>query len=148
MQKSDLNQELLNIFEEMRDKIESSQNTITPGVFCDIAGTLLNYNAQNGETEVNQNILEYLRAQKSAGKPVTLVSIVENNALISGTGLEQEFGPVHSKAIYRNSTVEILIDDNPTQDALVIFDPASYKDMELIRLQTQKLNNNCEGYTP
>ena len=85
------------------------------GVFCDISGTLVNYENGSSDVSVNEDVAEFLRfARDMQDMPISLCSRVEDNAL-APYAMKEEFGYVFGKAIFRSSMLEILIDNNPDE---------------------------------
>lgn len=87
---------------------------IIPGVFCDIQGTLLDYNAK----KINEEVLEMLKGYEKEGKNVYLWTggdIDEFREKIRKLGIKYR---VLSKYDFKNRTVEIAIDDLPEKKIL------------------------------
>jgi hypothetical protein len=101
------------IYDDNRDK----------GIFCDCYGTLYGHNFERDEL-----LVRFLNAKHKAGIPVTLISwkISEVAPHISDIGLDPEIvASLTSKMRYNNSTLEILIDDDPAPiEARTLYHPA------------------------
>lgn len=103
-------------FEEHAKKMQAAQAAgwqVRRGVYCDIQGTLVTPGG-----DIIEDTRALLRAFRENGHSITLISRVQDNALANTGGLTTEFGPVEAKALFRDSTVEILIDNNPSMDAI------------------------------
>jgi len=84
-------------------------NSVISGVFCDIQGTLLDYNAE----KINEDVLEMFKKYEKQGKRIHLWTggdTEEFSEKIAGLGMKWR---VISKYDFRNKTVEIAIDDIP-----------------------------------
>jgi len=87
------------------------KNQIIEGVFCDIQGTLLDY-----EDKINIEVLEILKRYEKEGKIINLWTggeIEEYQEKIWKLGIKY---PILSKYNFKDSIVEIAIDDMPKRN--------------------------------
>lgn len=90
------------------------ENNVIPGVFCDIQGTLLDYNAE----KVNKDVLKMLKGYEKQGKRIHLWTGGDPDDFkekIAGLGMKWS---VLNKHDFKNKTVEIAIDDFPEKKFL------------------------------
>jgi len=85
---------------------------VIPGVFCDIQGTLMDYDAQ----EIQLEVLTMLKVYETEGKTISLWSGGEIDEFRKRLAKLEISWPLLSKCDFEGCVVEIAIDDKPARE--------------------------------